>query len=168
MQAFQWAAIMGSYLIWAGCKWGFSLIDWVTINLLKGSHPTHTLTSTRGNRMNLIGTLMWQSEFFNRWLVVDVPQGWQLVSQVLLAPLITPLRAEIIGRVGRVLFCQGALFFSPRTMSPTSGLRGFWPHTRGLFFYLAHAIASTVDVTFTHFLSLCRSFFSSLLWPIHT
>lgn len=129
----------------------FSLIDWVTINLLNGSYRTLTLTSTRGNRMNLMSTLMWLSEFFNRWLVVDVPPGWQLVSQVLLALLITPLWAEIIGRVGRVLFCQGALFFSPRTMSPTSGLRGFWPHTRSLSLYLMHAITSTVDVTLPSF-----------------
>ncbi len=39
--------------------------------------------------------------FFNRWLVVDVPPGWQLVSQVLLALHITLLRGGIIGRVGR-------------------------------------------------------------------
>lgn len=44
--------------------------------------------------MDSVGTLMWESEFFNRWLVVDVPPGWQLVSQVLLALLITLLWGE--------------------------------------------------------------------------
>jgi len=50
------------------------------------------------------GSQMLASAFFNRCLVVDVPVGWQLVSQVLLALHITLLQGVrvgwIIGHVG--------------------------------------------------------------------
>lgn len=74
----------------------------------------------------------------------------------------------------RVLFCQGALFFSPRATSPTSAPHGFWPQRRGPSLCLARAIAAIHHQhhlplsPFPHFISLPRSVFLSLLRPVPT
>lgn len=52
------------------------------------------VTSVASKLMTLTCSVMLASAFFNRWLVVDVPPGWQLVSQVLLALRITLLQGE--------------------------------------------------------------------------
>lgn len=66
----------------------------MTLRSLRGGHRTLKVTSITGNCIYLLGSVMLASAFFNRWLVVDVPPGWQLVSQVLLALHITLLRGE--------------------------------------------------------------------------
>lgn len=73
----------------------------------------------------------------------------------------------IIGCAGRVLFCQGALLFSQPLMSPTSALRGFWPHEGGISLsadpvIMYHHHPSTFTFASAYQTSL---FFLSLLRP---
>ena len=121
-------------------------------------------TAMTRNVMNLTGSVTLPSAFFNRWLVVDVSPGWQLVSQVLLALHITLLRGGIIGSCWqRVLFCQGALFFSPHATSSTSAPACLLAsHKRHLPPPFPPLLSSTTNTTFRFRLSLILSVFLSL------
>lgn len=96
-------------------------------------------TAMTRNVVNLTGSVTLLSAFFNRWLVVDVPPGWQLVSQVLLALHITLLRGDSLVRVGREC-CSVKVHYSSHHM-PRPQLRplhAFWPRTRGISLHLSH------------------------------
>lgn len=85
-------------------------------------HSSHfKSTSITGNWMNITDRLA--AAFFNRWLAADVPPGWQLVSQVVLALHITPLRGGggVIGRIGRERCSVKVHYSSHHMLNPACG-----------------------------------------------
>lgn len=119
------------------------------------------------------------SAFFNRWLVADVPPGWQLVSQVLLALHITLPEGEwggvggeeeIIGGAGREC-CSVKVHYSSHHVSwlqprMAPGLTSLSPSSSRLHPSL---LSSSASVTFRFHLSLhlsvfCLSLSRGLFW----
>lgn len=132
ISASQWATAIGT------CKWWIFLECasncFSDFKVVKCSHCNLKVMSIRRNWMNSIGTSIFGSELGGQLLMLP-PGGSWCHRCCLHSSSLCFGRGGVIGCVGRVLFCQGALFFSPCTMSPTSALRGFWPHTRGFSLY---------------------------------
>lgn len=85
-------------------------------------HSSHfKSTSITGNWMNITDRLA--AAFFNRWLAADVPPGWQLVSQVVLALHITPLQGGggVIGCIGRERCSVKVHYSSHHMLNPACG-----------------------------------------------
>lgn len=116
-------------------------------------HSSHfKSTSITGSWMNITDRLA--AAFFNRWLAADVPPGWQLVSQVVLALHITPLRGGggggggVIGRVGRERCSVKVHYSSHHMLNPACGASS-----------LAREAAPP-----SLFFSRSQSFLPSLIW----
>lgn len=94
--------------------------------------------------------------FFNRWLVVDVPPGWQLVSQVLLALHITLLRGEsLVVLAESAVLSRCIILFTMRRVPNFSPAWLLASHKKQL-------PLTTTNITFHFHLSLILSVFLSL------